>query len=101
MTTRQRRPSAQTLAVLDALRNGDWSYGLEIAGVTGLKSGSLYPILARLDERGLLESRWLEPERAGRPRRHAYRLTAAGKTVLRDNPLPVPIIPALTPKGAF
>jgi PadR family transcriptional regulator PadR len=100
MTSRQRRPSAQTLAVLDALRDGDWSYGLEIAGVTGLKSGSLYPILARLDERGLLESRWLEPERAGRPARHAYRLTAAGKTVLRENPTSNPTVLALSPKGA-
>lgn len=100
MTSRQRRPSAQTLAVLDALRAGDWSYGLEIAVVTGLKSGSLYPILARLDERGLLESRWLEPERAGRPARHAYRLTAAGKIVLRENPTSTPTVLALSPKGA-
>lgn len=100
MTSRRRRPSAQTLAVLQALSGGDWSYGLEIAGVTGLKSGSLYPILARLDERGLLESQWLEPERAGRPPRHAYRLTAAGKTVLRENPVPISTILALSPKGA-
>lgn len=100
MPTRQRRPSAQTLAVLRALRGGDWSYGLEIAGVTGLKSGSLYPILARLDERGLLESRWLEPERTGRPPRHAYRLTAAGQAVLRENPISPPAILALSPKGA-
>jgi DNA-binding PadR family transcriptional regulator len=99
MTLRQRRPSAQTLAVLDALSDGGWSYGLELARVTGLKSGSLYPILVRLDERGLLESQWLEPERPNRPPRHAYRLTAAGKAVLRDNPLPVPIFAALTPKG--
>lgn len=100
MTSRQRRHSAQTLAVLQTLGGGDWSYGLEIAAATGLKSGSLYPILARLDERGLLESRWLEPERAGRPPRHAYRLTAAGKAALRDNPVPAPIILALSPKGA-
>lgn len=100
MSLRQRRPSAQTLAVLDALSDGAWSYGLEIARVTGLKSGSLYPILVRLDERGLLESQWQAPERANRPPRHAYRLTAAGKAVLRDNPLPVPTISALTPKGA-
>lgn len=100
MSLRQRRPSAQTLAVLDALRDGGWSYGLEIARVTGLKSGSLYPILVRLDERGLLESRWLEPERPNRPPRHAYRLTAAGHAVRREYPLPVPTISALTPKGA-
>jgi PadR family transcriptional regulator PadR len=66
------------------LSSADWRYGLEIAAVTGLKSGSLYPILMRLDERGLLESRWLEPERPGRPPRHAYRLTGAGRAALNE-----------------
>lgn len=81
-----RRPSAQTISVLQALSdNGDeWRYGLEISSATGLKSGSLYPILARIAERGLAESRWLEPEHPGRPPRHAYRLTAIGRTVLRE-----------------
>lgn len=81
---RIRRPSEQTLAVLAALasRREDWTYGREIAGLTGLKSGSLYPILQRLDERGLLESRWLEPAVPGRPARHAYRLTGAGREAL-------------------
>lgn len=61
-----------------------WFYGLELSRECGLKSGSLYPILGRLAERGLLESRWLEPEKAGRPPRHAYRITAEGKTALRN-----------------
>jgi DNA-binding PadR family transcriptional regulator len=61
-----------------------WRYGLELAAATGLKSGSLYPILARLDERGLAESRWLDPEQPGRPPRHAYRLTGAGRALLRN-----------------
>lgn len=84
--SRNRRLSSQAVAVLDALRarRDEWSYGLEIAAVTGLKSGSLYPILIRLSERGLLESQWLEPERPGRPARHAYRLTAAGRQALDD-----------------
>lgn len=92
MPTHQRRPSAQTLAVLEALAGapGDWLYGLEIAAATQLKSGSLYPILARLDERGLLESRWLEPERPGRPPRHAYRLTGEGRAALKAARAPKP-----------
>lgn len=79
-----RRLSAQTLAVLDVLAEarGEWRYGLELAAATGLKSGSLYPILVRLSDRGMLENRWLEPERPGRPPRHAYRLTAAGRAAL-------------------
>lgn len=81
-----RRPSAQTIAVLGVLADkGDgWSYGLEISALTGLKSGSLYPILQRLDERALVESQWLEPEKPGRPARHAYRITAAGRATLRE-----------------
>jgi PadR family transcriptional regulator, regulatory protein PadR len=43
-----------------------------------LKSGSLYPILIRLADRGLVEARWEEEQPAGRPRRHLYRLTSDG-----------------------
>ena len=42
----------------------------------GLRSGSLYPILVRLCDRGLLEAKWEESPAAGRPPRHLYRLTA-------------------------
>ena len=86
MVERTRRPSAQTVLVLDALaaQPDQWFYGLELAAATGLKSGSLYPILIRLDERRMVESRWLEPERHGRPARHAYRITAAGRAALRQ-----------------
>jgi PadR family transcriptional regulator PadR len=82
-----RRLSPQTLTVLDVLQNshGTWRYGLEISAATGLKSGSLYPILIRLSERGLLESQWLEPERPGRPARHAYRITGSGRVALKDS----------------
>jgi DNA-binding PadR family transcriptional regulator len=81
---RARKPSAQTLAVLDALgmRPSDWLYGLELSKLTGLKSGSLYPLLIRLAERGLLESKWIQPSEAGRPPRHAYRISAKGAEAL-------------------
>src|SRR6185312_3487409 len=74
------RRSAQTLAVLGALADSpaQWWHGYDIAKRTGLKSGTLYPILIRLAERGLLESSWEEEQPAGRPRRHLYRLTADG-----------------------
>ena len=81
---RVRKLSPQSLAVLRALSNrpSDWLYGLELAKLTGLQSGSLYPILIRLDDRGLLESEWLEPSDRGRPPRHAYRICAAGLKAL-------------------
>jgi len=72
--------SAQTLAVMTALAGqpATWRHGYDLARQTGLKSGTLYPILVRLSDRGVVEARWEEGEPAGRPRRHLYRLTAEG-----------------------
>jgi DNA-binding PadR family transcriptional regulator len=55
-----------------------WRHGYALAGQTGLKSGTLYPILIRLADRGLVEARWQDEPTPGRPRRHLYRLTDAG-----------------------
>ena len=59
-----------------------WRYGYELGQEVGLRAGSLYPILMRLTDRGLLEAAWeeLAEERVGRPVRHLYRLTGAGQT---------------------
>jgi len=98
MTTRSRPLSSQAVAVLDALDRDEWRYGLEVAAATRLKSGSLYPILVRMSERGLLEAQWLPPERPGRPARHAYRITGAGRTALAAARRPHH---SLEPQGAF
>ena len=81
----QARFSAQTLSVLDALASdpSEWLHGYLLAKQTGLASGTLYPILIRLSERGLIEARWEDEQPAGRPRRHLYRLTAHGLVVAR------------------
>lgn len=80
-----RRPntSPQTLKVLGALleRPGVWQHGYDLSRRTGLPSGTLYPILLRLADQRLLEARWQEPERPGRPPRHVYRLSASGADV--------------------
>ena len=47
--------------------------------LTGLKSGTLYPILMRLSDRALLETSWEEPDTLGRPRRQVYTLTKSGR----------------------
>ena len=72
--------SAQTLSVLAALceEPSQWRHGYALAGQTGLKSGTLYPILIRLADRGLVEACWQEEPTPGRPRRHLYRLTTDG-----------------------
>lgn len=70
--------SPQTRTVLTALvDSGEWRYGYELMQATGVGAGTLYPMLARLARRGLLETRWSDGEQAG-PRRHLYRLTGEG-----------------------
>ncbi len=79
MATRSRF-SAQTLSVLAALGDHplEWRHGYALAKQTGLKSGTLYPILVRLAGLGLVEACWQDEPQPGRPRRHLYRLTADG-----------------------
>lgn len=72
--------------MLAAVRDGA-RYGLDIVDRTGLPSGTVYPVLGRLRDRGLLESRWEDDEVAdaqGRPRRKYHRLTPEGVAVLAD-----------------
>jgi PadR family transcriptional regulator, regulatory protein PadR len=79
------RMSPQTVLVLmEFLQTpSDWKYGYDISRDTGLKSGTLYPILMRLADRALLETRW-ETTEAGKPPRHMYRLTASGLKLARQ-----------------
>ena len=84
--TRNRRPSPQTMRVLQALaaNPSDWRYGYELGLEIGLKAGSFYPILIRLADRGLLEQMWETAPPEGRPPRHLYRLTASGLTLAQS-----------------
>jgi PadR family transcriptional regulator len=77
---RNRPPSAQTINVLRALAADPtrWRYGYDLVTEVHLKSGSLYPMLVRLADRGLLETCW-EPGQGSRPPRHLYRLSLAGR----------------------
>jgi DNA-binding PadR family transcriptional regulator len=61
-------------------------YGLDIARAAGLKTGTLHPILARLQQAGWVDSFWEAPaqhEDSGRPRRRYYRFTAGGAETAR------------------
>jgi PadR family transcriptional regulator, regulatory protein PadR len=75
------RTSPQTLLLLESLLQSpaEWRYGYDLSRETGLKSGTLYPILMRLAEKSLLATRWEEAVVPGRPPRHMYRLTALGQ----------------------
>ncbi len=70
--------------LLKTIRNGR-RYGFEIMESTGLPSGTVYPALRRLEEGGIIESRWEEAKHATaeqRPPRRYYRLTRNGEKML-------------------
>jgi len=75
----------QVVAVLLSNPTDQW-YGFELVEKVGLKSGTVYPLLARFEQAGWLESRWedVDPRVAGRPRRRLYALTAVGATAASD-----------------
>ena len=84
MAVKTPRLSPETLLVLERFveRPTDWRYGYELSRATGLKSGTLYPILMRLERHKLLEARWVATE-DGVPPRHTYRLTPKGLELAR------------------
>ncbi|MGI5372679.1 PadR family transcriptional regulator [Streptomyces sp. CA-251387] len=79
----------QTQLVLWALLEGPAKerYGLELCELAGLPSGTIYPILARLEQVGWADSTWEDPAvhaKVGRPRRRFYRITEGGAEHVRD-----------------
>lgn len=77
-------PARDVLALM--LRANGWCHGYDLCREAGIKSGTLYPLLMRLAGQGFLDAEWQAPQAPGRPARHAYRLTAAGRRLARDNP---------------
>jgi PadR family transcriptional regulator PadR len=84
---RRLRISPQTLALLEALlvKPMSWTHGYALSQQTGLASGTLYPILMRLEKLRWLETSWEQPRNsAGRPPRHLYRLTSEARAWARE-----------------
>ena len=83
---RGRRPSQQTIDVLQALAEEPtaWRHGYELCTELELKAGTVYPILLRLAERGQIESTWEAQGAPGRPPRHLYRLSTAGAELVAE-----------------
>lgn len=79
------RMTPQTLRVLNALLQAREASGADIGRHTRLATGTLYPILLRLERAGLVISEWEggNPSDLGRPRRRLYTLTGEGARVLR------------------
>ena len=82
---KQRAPSKATKQALIALLSAPQSlHGYEIMQVTGIKPGTLYPMLARLEDQGVLTSQWQETSIEGRPPRHMYSLTETGRILAKS-----------------
>jgi DNA-binding PadR family transcriptional regulator len=85
-------------------------YGFELMQLTGQPSGSLYPILARLEKAGWLTGgkEDIDPRKEGRPARRFYRISGAAVSVARIQLAelseryrpPVAVPPRLAPRGA-
>jgi PadR family transcriptional regulator PadR len=97
MGTNEPRLTQQTLKVLGALMSDEVRElsGADIAKVSQLSSGTLYPILYRLEEFGWLDSRWEkgDPAALGRPRRRYYRITGEGAKRVQE------VVRELTPSA--
>lgn len=82
------RLSYQTLVVLKQFLEAPTKphYGLELARRAGLKSGTIYPLLARLERDGMVTSAWerIDPSAEGRRPRRYYMLTGSGEVVARE-----------------
>ena len=78
--------SHSAAVILQALAGG-YNYGFDIMDISGLPSGTVYPALRRLEQTGLVDSKWEKEgiaQRDGRPPRKYYELTPDGKQALAD-----------------
>jgi PadR family transcriptional regulator PadR len=82
------RVTIPVLLVLSAMleRPTEEWYGLDLASRAELKSGTIYPVLSRLEQADWMNSRWenVDPAQVGRPRRRLYRLTAEGQRAAEE-----------------
>lgn len=72
--------------ILQALASG-YRYGFDVISITGLPSGTVYPALRRLEDSGLVRSRWESEEaahRQNRPARKYYQVLKAGERALDE-----------------
>ena len=93
--------SAATALVLDALARGH-RHGFDILDVTGLPSGTVYPILRRLEDETLAASRWEDPvkaQREQRPPRRYYELTPSGRALAEQARARYPMLAGMPARG--
>ena len=80
------RLSSSSTMILQAIAN-DYRYGFDVMDLTGLPSGTVYHALRRLEEAGLIRSRWEDRRSAHqeqRPARKYYEITKLGRGALAE-----------------
>lgn len=87
-----------TSALILKVISGGCNYGFDIMEKTGLPSGTVYPVLRRLEQSGLIQSKWEpgEAQELQRPQRRYYRLTRTGERTLVKAALRYPLLENLT-----
>lgn len=78
--------SYSAAVILQAIANG-YGYGFDVMDITGLPSGTVYPALRRMEDAGLVDSKWeseATAQRDGRPVRKYYEITSTGKEALTE-----------------
>jgi len=91
-----------TLQVLQAIASG-YLYGFDIMDATSLPSGTVYPILNKLEDSGFVKSRWEDPRvarREKRPPRRSYEITGEGREALADTVQKYRQVERLVPRKA-
>lgn len=89
MITKEMKKGSAEVLILSLLA-GRPRHGYEIGkliehrskGKLQFRIASLYPMLCRLEDRGMIAGRWVE--KPGERRRRYYRLTAKGKRLLKE-----------------
>ena len=100
--TRTRRPSSATVKILNSLAQAqEGLHGYALMQAAGLASGTLYPILKRLSDRGWLEKVWESGEDISGPPRRIYTLTPLGYTQLEAYAAPNDLLPMSKTQGRF
>lgn len=86
-----RAPSKATkLALISLLDAPEGLHGYEIMQRVGIKPGTLYPMLARLEDQDILLSHWQETGIEGRPPRHIYSLSKTGRAFAQSLMVQIP-----------
>lgn len=92
-------PALRAVLEVALLRHPAEFSGSDVIFRAGVLSGTLYPLLDRLEHAGWLKSTWenVDPRELGRPRRRLYRLTGAGVRAAKDRLIDRGKAPSLKP----